>query len=365
MFKNARLVCKDADQSEYRVDKDRGSLEFQMSSSALRVFGISPSKWRKGWKISESWSLEYGSLLDCLVLTPGQFATRYAQVPSTYESKAMVCPKCKSVSDAATCRKCNIERVPGIVTKDWNGNSDTCRAWLEAQAAKGVEVVHSTDLEKAQNAKARLLADQQCRTFLESCDKQVWIEAQWHDKATGLIVPVKCLIDLAGRSDGAFPRSLGDLKSTKNAAPVAWASWAHKAGYDIQAAWNTDLFVAATGRKIENFCFILSESEAPFEIGRRFMTQDLLEPGMDTGDIASGRRQYRVLMEAYCQCIKNEFWPGYDDTDEASADGWTLVVPSPWDEQRRLFAPKYQFGVADLSEPDPEEEDERDCDVLP
>jgi hypothetical protein len=361
MFKNAKIFSIGANPEEYHSQPaERGQSNYVMSSSALRMFALCPSKWRNGWELPRSASLEYGSLFDTLMLTPEQFDTRYALIPATYDSAAMKCPKCGSVSEAASCRACKTEREPTTIQKPWNGNSDTCRAWLDAQKATGREVVSADALGDAQSAAKRLLADDQLKRFIEACDKQVWLTADWHDENTGIIVPVKCLLDLAGKADSAFAKSLGDLKTTKNAAPLAWAKWAHYAGYEIQAAWNTDIFVAASQREITNFCFVLSESEFPFETGRRFMSQDLLEPGMDTGDIASGRRQYLGMLKGYCKCVKNNFWPGFDDTDEASADGWTLVLPEPYAEQRRMFAPKFNYETGDT-----EEAEESDPDLIP
>lgn len=345
MLKNAKIIAIGANPNEYHTQKgERGTPAFELSSSSLRTFAACPSKWKNGYELPRSASLEYGSLFDCIVLTPHLFEKTYVLQPSTYQSKVMKCPTCGSVSDAASCKKCKVERVEGFVDKPWNNNSDTCTAWVEEQAKAGREVVNNADLTEAQTAAKRLLADEPIKRFLDACQRQVWVIGEWHDEDTGLVVPVKCLIDLVAMEDSAFPKSLGDLKTTKNAAPVAWARWAEFAGYSIQAAWNTDLFVAATQREITNFCFLLSENTAPFEIGRRFMSQDVLEPGMDTGAIASGRRQYLEMLRGYCKCLKSGKWPGFDDTDEASADGWTLVVPSPWDENRRMFAPKYQFG---------------------
>lgn len=362
MFKNAKVVTVGADAAEYhKQDKPRGSQSFVMSSSSLRLFAAFPSKWRAGYELPASASLEYGSLFDMLVLTPDQFSKRYVMQPEKYQSKALRCPNCGSVSDAAKCTKCKKEREETLIEKDWNNNSDTCRAWVQDQTSKGVEIVYAQDYNDASDAKKRLLADAPIKRFLDACEKQVWVVAEWQDEATGLVIPVKCLIDLVARTDSDFPKSIGDLKSTKNAHPIAWAKWASFAGYDIQAAWNTDLFVAATGREIVNFCFVLSENFAPWEIGRRFMSQDIDEPGMDAGSIASGRRQYRAILADYCQCLKTGKWPGYDDTDEASADGWTLVLPDVWAENRRLFAPKYVFT-------EPENEDTQasdDPDLIP
>lgn len=357
-FLNAKIIAVNAHGSTYhKQEAQRGSKDFIMSSSSARLFALFPSKWRAGYELPASASLEYGSLLDTLVLTPDQFPKCYALQPEKYQSKALKCPQCGSVSDALKCSKCKQEREETLIEKDWNNNSDTCRAWVTEQNEKGIEIISNKQYSDATAAKNRLLADEPIKRFLDACQKQVWVKAEWHDPATGLIVPVQCLIDLVSKEDSAFPKSIGDLKSTRNAHPIAWAKWADFAGYAIQAAWNTDIFVAATQREIVNFCFVLSENFAPWEIGRRFMSQDITNPGMDEGSIASGRRQYRAIMADYCQCLKTGKWPGYDDTDEASDDGWTLVKPDVWAENRRLFAPKYQFEEPETDEDDGPPED--------
>lgn len=321
MFKNATIVSRGIHPKNYhKPTAERGAREFIVSSSSLRaVFAKSPKHWFDGWELPESASLEYGSLIDCILLTPDQFKSQYAFEPAEYKNEK------------------------GEV-KPWSNNAKVCRAWNEDQKTMGLEIISDKEYSNAKAAVSRLWGDEQIKMFLDACDKQVWIQATWEDKATGLEIPVQCLIDLAGRPDTQFRLRLGDLKTTKNAQPVAWSKWADFAGYDIQAAWNIDLYNAATGQGVTDFCFILSESFSPWEIGRRYMTQDALEPGQDSGSIASGRRQYTKMMANYCKFIKNGFWPGYDDTDESSESGWTLVTPDPWSEQRRMFAPQFTTG---------------------
>lgn len=344
-IRNAKIVAVNADPNLYHSQKveDRGKPDFVMSSSSIREFHRHPSKWKNGYSLPPSTSLIYGNLFDCLVLTPSEFDKRYAVQPDTYIHKALKCPTCGSVSDAASCRKCKQERIPCEISKPWSNQSDTCSAWVEEQQKAGRVVVSQEMMKNAVAARLRLLADERCRSFLESCQTQVLITAEWHDPDTGLIIPLQALLDLVSKSDSLFPKSLGDLKTTRDASIIGWQKSAEALGYDVQAAWNNDMFVAATQREIVDFCFIISENEFPFEIGRRYFSQDLLEPKMDSGMIASGRRQYEQMLKDYALSVKTGFFPGFDDTDE-SGNGWTLVTPSPWAEQRRLFAPKLQFG---------------------
>ncbi len=335
MFKNCSIRSIGNGSDDYhKRNSERGSKDFIMSSSSLRsVFVKCPSAWRAGWTLAASDSLEYGSLVDTLALTPELFEKRYIVQPLTYPAEG------KKKGDT-------------IEDKPWNNNATFCRDWKAAQNESGLEVVSHSELDEARNAVSRLFADAQIKTFIDACDKQVWIAGEWHDEATGLIVPVQCLIDLAEREVPLTRQRIGDLKTTKNASPLPWARWARFAGYDVQAAWNLDLFNAATGRGIDIFEFVLSESEFPYQTGRRVCIQaNSGDPEMDEGSaLVSGRRQYRKMMADYCKCLKSDFWPGFDDTDEASG-GATEFKSDPYEEQRRMFAPRFSFAESEATEP--------------
>lgn len=327
MFKNAKIVGMGADSSHYHdLIAARGSLAYPMSSSALRsVFAKCPRAWRDGWTLAGSDSLEYGSLVDTLALTPELFEARYSIQPKTY----MADPTKKG--EAKT-------------EKPWNNNATACKEWRHKQQDDGKSIVSTSELAEAMMAVERMMNDKNIKSFFDGSDKQVWVVGEWHDDATGLIVPVQCLIDLVEREVPLTRQRIGDLKTTKNAAIMPWARWARFAGYDVQAAWNMDLFNAATGRDIRIFEFVLSESEYPFTSARRLAIDPATgDPESDEGSaIVSGRRQYRRMMADYCQCLKHDIWPGYDDTDESSG-GATELRADPYEEQRRMFAPKFSF----------------------
>lgn len=331
-FQNAKIVATGADSFTYHEPHaERGSRDYVVSSSSLRaVFAKCPQAWVKGWTLPASDSLEYGSLFDCIVLTPELFSQRYAVTPDTYPSK-----------DG---------------DKPWNWNATFCKDWRTQQESAGKSVVSKKDMAEAQAAKDVLLQNESIKAFIESSDKQVWVTGEWVDEGTGLVVPVQCLIDLVEREVPLTRQRIGDLKTTKNAAPLAWSRWARFAGYDVQAAWNLDLFNAATGRAIEIFEFVLSESEFPYVTGRRVaIDRQSGDPEGDEGSaIVSGRRQYRRTMSDYCRFVKTGFWPGYDDTDESSG-GATELRSDPYEEQRRMFAPRFQVESAT----------EENCDVMP
>src|ERR1017187_427038 len=89
MFQNAKVlgVCKDP--SVYHgwneMNKlDRGNPAFVTSSSMLREFLHSASRWKAGYEPPDSKAKKTGSLLDCQLLVPDQSNSRYIIRPDTY-----------------------------------------------------------------------------------------------------------------------------------------------------------------------------------------------------------------------------------------------------------------------------------------
>ena len=250
---------------------------------------------------------DFGNLLDTLVLTPEKFDKRYVQQPSTYRNEKKE-------------------------EKPWNNNANACRAWHEEQ--QGKQVVSHKELTAAIAAKDRLLKDDLIASFIAASDKQVLVQAQWHDDETGLTVPVRCLMDLVPRLDSEFSKTVGDLKTTRTAALQSFSRDVFKMGYHIQAAFDLDLLVAATGEDRCSWVFVIQESYPPWQTGRRLLSEDFL---------ALGRAEYQRILGLYCRCLKAGVWPGYDDTDEA-IQGWSLVAPEPWMAMHEQFSPHFTAG---------------------
>lgn len=309
-FINAQIVGKSVNPLDYfnmPEGAERGHASWPMSSSSLRAFGSCPSRWLAGYEPPDSDAKEFGRLQDCLILTPDQFTARYAIQPAEYES----------------------EDGP----KKWNNNAKVCRAWTQQRLAEGKEVVTATDVAAGAEAESRLRSDDILNAFLTASDCQVWVAADWQDEPTGLTVPVKCLIDCVPRLETEFAKALGDLKTSRNASLMAWQRWCFQAGYHVQGAFDLDLYVAATGEDRVSWCWLVQENYPPWEPARRLMSQDFL---------TLGRATYQSLLANYCQCLRHGRWPSYDDHDE-SAQGWSLVEPSPWMATEEQFAPHFQF----------------------
>lgn len=352
MFTDAKIVAVHANPVDYfKQEGERGTTDFVISSSSLRLFASCPSRWRAGYEMPDSEAKEWGRLLDCVSLTPSQFNSRYSVEPETYTDTGMKCPLCESVTDSKKCAKCKTDRVPVELVKDWRYGATTTDAWYAAQIADGKEVVSRKDNSNALVAASRLWRDEIICAFSDASDTQVWLKARWSDEATGLSIPVKCLIDYAPRNDTEFAKCLGDLKSTRNASLLPWQRWCFQAGYHLQAGFDLDMHVAATSEDRNTWCFILQENYPPFEPAKRMLSQDFL---------TLGRAEYRRLLANYCQCLKSGKWPTYDEHDEA-VQGWSVVDAEPFMAERAAFAPRFDFSEPDTeAEQEPTEEETAD-----
>jgi hypothetical protein len=164
--------------------------------------------------------------------------------------------------------------------------------------------------------------------FLESCNNQVAVSLDYHDDETGLVIPVRGLIDLVPKAGTKFENSLGDIKTTGDASHWKWGRTAYEQGYHYQAALYLDLFNAATGEQRNEFRHIVQESDYPFELARRLLPEEW---------IAVGRENYLSDLGLYAKCLRRDGFAGYEELDlmrglpnRHNIDGWTVSEPEPW-----------------------------------
>jgi hypothetical protein len=346
-FTDCKIMGAEVDPDAYhRFDQKPGDSSYPVSSSMLKLFNRCAARWRNGYESPESKATRFGSLLDCLALTPGALKSRFAIQPDKYTTSAMECPSCHSVTDSKRCRACGVDRVEVQIEKEWSRNSATCTEWAEDH--KHLTVATSDELNYALAAARALQADARISSMLADSDKQVWLAGFWKDETTGLLIPVRALLDFVPRPDSAFYKNLGDLKTARNAAPGAWGRAVFDMGYHVQAAFNLDLYRAARPDEDRcNFCHIVVENYPPFQFGRRILSEQFLE---------IGRATYRRALANYAYCLKNNHWPDYDEGDD-SAQGWTITEPTPWMENEGLYAQR--FGAVPV-EPEIEEDENGD-----
>lgn len=283
--------------------KDRGEKDRVMSRSDLVKFAKCPRKWLRGEPEEETDSLEFGALLDCLALTPDRYEASYSVYPETY----LATPKKKGEEPTE---------------KPWTLQSNTCKAWRDAEQAKGKVCVPAKVASEAWKAVARLWQDSLIESFVKASARQTMVCVDWHDPETGIVVPLKCLLDLVPDRKSDFGTMLGDLKTARNASKGAWGRVVDAEGYDVQAALYMDAWNAATGEKRDTFAHIIVENQPPYETARRILSDEFIN---------KGRVQYQNALMDYCQCLKSGDFPGYDDHPRnRTLDGWTVIEPELW-----------------------------------
>jgi len=315
---NGKVVGASMDPARYAATQDapRGSVGYIMSRSELLSFNKCPERWVTGVEDEETKSTEWGTLIDGLLLDSGKFKERFAVTPETYESTGMKCPKCGSVTDSKSCRKCNRDRDPVIIAKPWDWKATVCDEWKQAQGNK--QIVRHKDHEAGLTAIGRLVADGHIRDLIECSQHQVMVLAEYHDKETGIVIPIKTLIDgVPNKEHPDFGKVLWDLKTAMAADEWSWKWAVDKHGYHVQAALELDAYVAATGEDRCDFRHIVQENFPPYQPARWALSAEFIE---------LGRLLYVQMLERYCRCLAASQFPGYQASGD-SIQGWGFIAP--------------------------------------
>lgn len=301
-FQNAKVIGANVDYATYsRQTAQRGSREFIMGRGELMNFATCPSRWLAGYESSESKATEWGKLIDALVLQPQSFEKLFAIYPDTYP--------------------CETTKKDPRAEKPWNNNATFCKEWKERLVAEGVTCLWPEEKLEADKAVTILLSDPQIRELIECSQKQVFVLAEWLDE-TGIVVPVKALIDLLPDvNHQRFGKTIADLKSTVSAAPRKWNRHCFDYNLDCQAALYTDLYEAATGESRCDWRHAIQESVPPYQTAKRWM---------ETEYLTIGREKYTRALTYYCRCLDSGIWPDYDMSGRMVIDGWREISPEPW-----------------------------------
>lgn len=268
---------------------DRGKREFVMSQSELRKFSRCPRKWLFGQPPKTSAAMEWGSVLDILLLTPERAEALIVAHPEKY---------------IATDKK----------EKAWTEKSITCKAWVAEREKEGKIVVSPEYMSEAWRAVRRLQAEADITDILSASKTQVCLRVEYHDEETGIVVPMKCLLDILPNEESDYGDSVFDFKTTNSAESRKWTRHVYDFGLYYQAACYLEAVNAATGLKYRNFGHIISESYAPYEPTVRLLSQDFLTLGRS--DLESDLRHY-------CRCLKKGWFPGFDRA-EVEPLAWML-----------------------------------------
>lgn len=304
-FTSSKIVGDQVDPDQYHnTAGERGSPDYVMGRSSLMEFRRCPQRWRLGYVSPESEAKEWGTMLDAAVLTPARFTAKFVAQPETYPApKGHAKVKSGAIQEG--------DPLP------WNNNATYCSDWTELQVGK--TIIKARDVDNISAAVARLHGDPIIHALIEASRKQVMLLGEYKDAETGIIVPVKALIDLLPAAP-AWGKCLADLKTTTSAALQPYQRHVYQYGYHDQAAFYLDLYVAATKEDRTDFLNVVQESFPPFQPGRRLISAEFVE---------LGRTTYQQALRDYCQCLKTGQWPDYETGDRVLG-GWSLVEPEAW-----------------------------------
>jgi hypothetical protein len=281
-----------------------------VSKSMLWAFARNPWKWKHHPQEYESSAMRWGSMVDCLALTPERFNDTYAVQPSTYETPGEEKPWNRR---AKFCRAWE-EAHPGSRTpetylakpaevKPWNKNAAQCKAWHEANPTS----VSEAEYDELAKAAGMLYGNEVFREMAQDWDTQVAVVGKLAGAAD-----CKCLIDIVPHKDGPYGNALVDLKTTGDLdSEESVARTISRFGYHVQAAFYLDLWNWVSGEDRKEFWFVFQSNRAPYEV---------VAAPMDQRVIDYGRRWYAEAMLSYANCLKADLWPTPFDGLEA----WTL-----------------------------------------
>ncbi len=291
-FQNGKLVAVNYDQREYvKQSVQRGHPDYAMSRSDLMEFSKCPSRWRRGYREAEEGTdaTEWGSLIDCLLFDKDRWPERFAVTPETYPSE--------KEGD-----------------KPWNGNSKWCKNWMEEQGDR--VCLKRDEMDSAIAAVNRIREDNIIQEILRTSDFQVYCTAEYRDRDTGVVVPVKTLSDIVPKdhrdpmqkaydSEPPYVNSIIDFKTSRNANPMLWDREVNQKWYDAQGALNLDVYNASAGEERVDFYHIVQENYAPYETSFPILRAEFVQLGRD---------KYLKALRRYAECIKTGRWPGYDES---------------------------------------------------
>lgn len=233
----------------------------------------------------------FGNLVDCLLLEPELFESRYIITPETYPSIVK----------------------KGLTFKPWSWNANYCKEWRDQKSEEnpGIKIISNDDLTRAKNIVERILAHPTAGKWLLGSDRQVSLS--WIDPETDL--PCK------GRMDAFDVKQIIDLKITHNAHPSAFARILNDFKYHAGAAFYHDGLLLAQGIQPEESpsipcSFIVAEDEPPHDVICYYLGPQSFEVG---------RIIYREAMQRYKDFIDTGDRSGYSNVaEEIEIPGYAL-----------------------------------------
>lgn len=173
--------------------------------------------------------MDFGSLVDCMLLEPDIFSTHFTERPETYP-------------DSKT----------GVQRK-WNNNAGFCKEWNENARVQNLTIYSKDDYDKALKMVKNCSEHRTASEWLKDAKTQVAIV--WEDPDTGILC--KARIDILKKD------RMVDLKTTSNASCYEFNRTINSMLYHVQAAIYTEGWSVLHDGELLKWNFIVIESDAP------------------------------------------------------------------------------------------------------
>lgn len=235
-----------------------------------------------------------GNLAHCAILEADQFEKRYAIVPENAPRRPTEAQwKAKNPSPDS------------VIAMGW---------WKEFnERTNGATIITHDQYETATRQAINMRALPEIGDLLSSGMPEV--SAFWIDEETG--AECRC------RPDWVHPVGddaviLFDVKTYSIASPSEFRRQVARKRYDVQAAYYSDGYEKATGKRVLGFIFGAAETEWP-HAANAFM--------LDDESLESGRQKYRANLRTYAECMRTDKWPGYSTgIDVIRLPQWALIT---------------------------------------
>lgn len=192
---------------------------------------------------------------------------------------------------------------PGI-----NRRTKAGKAEWDALMASGVTVLPDDDFRAIEGMRASLFEHPISRTLIVESEHEtsgIWRNIEYE-------VDVKCRPDIWHEGKGI----IADLKSTNDAREESFGKSSYVYRYDVQAAFYRDIWYNLTHQPVRAFLFIAVEKEPPYAVKVHNVPPHVM---------AFGRQRYRLDLDMYARCLREDFWPAYSpDIADLELPKWVM-----------------------------------------
>lgn len=314
-----------------------------ISKSLLWDFYANPWRWLNAPPKEVTDSMKWGSLVDCLALTPERFDAAYKIQPDTYvnapanvvlttayegewNGRTKACREWKAAKEAEGLTVMTPEEhAVASEPKPWNWNSETCKTWLRDLPA-GIEAISVSRNRDARHAAAMLMARPEFAEMMDGAQTQVAVRMDFPEAVTRQpgIIRGKAMLDIVPARGGKWGHCLVDLKTTGKLDDIRQMERTiYERGYHAQAAFYRDMWEIVTGENREEFAFVFQQIAAPYEVAVVVLNKKAL---------GIGREWYMSAIQKWAECVARNEWP------------------SPWNGVHRVGVPDWAERIEQAAE---------------